>query len=359
MTKMKDVNAHICPTCGGQLLVDVERQMYECPFCGVTFDYDYFREESVLGIAAQALNNSEFDSASRAYGFMLEKEPDNFEALRGKALIAMNITKIDDIRNLDLYSKLDYESAYEEIGKGIEASKSSDREYFTVMKDIVDAGHEYTEEMAQLKIQKSERNSSLDRLNDYVEERDTLYIYASPRFRPGKAVLLTLICYMICCLVISLGYMLINRNPYSKAEDLSQYETTQTTESQSRITNPYGWKNNNNDAVKLYTNHQKYQEALKREEQRKINYENWEKTHDNKSALLFILGFATVIFAAVVIAIIMKGRTINAEISWMQTKTDEQGDKIKDREERMAELKDRIGQDYQRLCELHQDDEGE
>jgi uncharacterized membrane-anchored protein YhcB (DUF1043 family) len=109
----------------------------------------------------------------------------------------------------------------------------------------------------------------------------------------------------------------------------------------------------------LYTNHQKYQEALKREEQRKINYENWEKTHDNKSALLFILGFATVIFAAVVIAIIMKGRTINAEISWMQTKTDEQGDKIKDREERMAELKDRIGQDYQRLCELHQDDEGE
>ena len=94
---MKDVNAHICPTCGGNLSVDIERQVYVCPYCGVTFDYDYFREESVLGIAARALKNNEFDSADRAYDFMLDKEPDNFEALRGKALIAMNITKIEDI----------------------------------------------------------------------------------------------------------------------------------------------------------------------------------------------------------------------------------------------------------------------
>ena len=78
---MDSVYSHICPTCGGKLNVNTERQMYECPFCGVTFDYDYFREESVLSIASEALKNDEFASAESAYDFMLVKEPDNFEAL--------------------------------------------------------------------------------------------------------------------------------------------------------------------------------------------------------------------------------------------------------------------------------------
>ena len=54
MNKGTLVQDHVCPSCGGVLSVDLKRQMYECPFCGVTFDYDYFREEAVLGIAKGA-----------------------------------------------------------------------------------------------------------------------------------------------------------------------------------------------------------------------------------------------------------------------------------------------------------------
>ena len=43
-----NVKKHTCPTCGGQLRVDLSRQMYECPFCGVTFDYAYFNEDDVI-----------------------------------------------------------------------------------------------------------------------------------------------------------------------------------------------------------------------------------------------------------------------------------------------------------------------
>ena len=56
---MNDIKKHICPTCGGTLIVNVERQMYECPFCGMTFDYDYFREKNGLEIADKSLNAGE------------------------------------------------------------------------------------------------------------------------------------------------------------------------------------------------------------------------------------------------------------------------------------------------------------
>ena len=355
---MKDVNAHICPTCGGKLTVNIERQMYECPFCGVTFDYDYFREESVLGIAAQALKSKEFDSADKAYDFMLEKEPDNFEALRGKALISMNIPKIADINSLDLFSKISYESAYKEVNRGIESSKPQDREYFTVMKDIVDAGHEYIDEKAQLKIQKNERDRTYDRLKEFVNERNIIGVYSSARVSPKKAVILTILCYIFFCLIVFLGYKYINRNPYAKAEDLSKYETTQTSDSIDRTNYPYGSHTNLNDFTDWYTNHKEYEEALEREAQRKINYEVWEKNYKATAPnVIWILILATVIYAAIVFVLIMYSRFIDAEISKVKAIVAEQGDKIRNREEKMSELKERINHGYNHLCELHPIDE--
>ena len=355
--KLKDIKMHVCPTCGGNLNVNIERQMYECPFCGVSFDYDYFREESVLGIAAQALKNNEFTSADKAYDFMLEKEPDNFEALRGKALISMNIPKIDDIRSLDLFPKLNYEDTYKEIDRAIGSSKPQDHEYFTVMKDIVDAGHEYIDEQAQLENQRTERNKSLKSLNEIVRERDTICIYSSAKIRPKKAVILTILCYVLCCLVIFLVYKYATRNPYSKAEDLSRYETKMTESSENQSYNPYALNNDSNSLnafAEYYSNYKEYQKALEREAQRKINYDKWEKNHTHSIYnLIWILGVATVIFALIVLMVFMEGRRLNAEISKMRAKADEQADKIQKREENIAELKDRISQGYNRLCELH------
>ena len=352
---MKEVNAHICPTCGGNLSVDIERQVYVCPYCGVTFDYDYFREESVLGIAARALKNNEFDSADRAYDFMLEKEPDNFEALRGKTLIAMNITKIEDIGDIDLYSKLNYEPVNKELDRAVRSSKPQDREYFTAMKDIVDAGHEYIDEKAQLEIQRKERRKTQERIHEFAEERDAICFYSpSSRFNPKKAVILTVICYLIICLLIFLGYKYVTRNPYAQAEDLSKYETTQTSNKQYGINYSNNSTFNFNDFSDWYNNNSKYKEALEREEQRKINYENWEKKHPQSyTNLIWSLAIASVIFAVIVFMLYRHGKSMDAEISRIKSIADEQSDKIEEREQKIAELKDRIKQDYMRLLELH------
>ncbi len=349
-TKMNDINAHICPTCGGQLSVNIERQMYECPFCGGSFDYDYFREENVLDIAAQALKNNEFNSADRAYDFMLEKEPDNFEALRGKALIAMKISETGDIRNPDLFSRINYESVCKEIDRGIGSSKPEDREYFTVMKDIVDAGHEYIDEKDQIGTSRAERDRLLKKLVEYVNDRNIVGIYSPARVRPKKAVILTIFCYMFCCLMVFLGYRYATRNPYSKAEDLSQYETTQTSDPQDHTDNKYNANFSANDFSSWYSNHKKYEEALAREEQRKINYDAWEKSHKNTgSELIMVLCFATVVFTLIIFMLFMCSRALDSEISKIQDKADEQEDIIRNHEERMAELRGRIAQGYERL----------
>ena len=341
MATMNGVNAHICPTCGGKLSVDIERQMYECPFCGVTFDYDYFREESVLGIASQALMNNEFDSADKAYDFMLEKEPDNFEALRGKALVAMDITKIDAIGSLELYSRLDYEAAYKKIDAGISSSKPSDREYFTTMKDIVDAGREYIDEMAALEPRVAEKDKTVRILSGFERDRDTICIYASPKFTAKRSVILTAVCYLICCLIVFAGFKFATRNPYSRAEDLSRYETEDSSESGGM------------GIVDMISEDNEYREALKREEQRKIDYENWEKEHeDSGSSLVWIMGIMTGVFVLLALIIFLAGRTLNKEIAKIQAQVDEQEDKIRERKENIDKIKERFKQGYERLMEL-------
>lgn len=84
---MAVVKSNVCKMCGGLLDIDLDRQVYICPFCGVTFDYEYFREDNVLELAKKAMRRKEYGAAKDAYEYMLKKDPHNFEALRGLLLI--------------------------------------------------------------------------------------------------------------------------------------------------------------------------------------------------------------------------------------------------------------------------------
>ena len=45
---MEEKKIHLCDACGGHLKVDLEKQIYTCPFCGVTYDYEYFKEDDII-----------------------------------------------------------------------------------------------------------------------------------------------------------------------------------------------------------------------------------------------------------------------------------------------------------------------
>ena len=218
---------------------------------------------------------------------------------------------------------------------------------------------EYIDEKNKLETLRTERGKSVNGLSELVKERDTVFIYSSSKIRPKKAIILTLLCYILFCLIVFLGYKYFTRNPYSRAEDLSKYETKQTEDSKNNTNYiPGGYKNNANDFVNDYINFEKYQEALKREEQRKINYDNWEKNYKPSNGNLVVtLCVATGIYALIIFILFMGGRYLNAEITKIQAIVDEQTDQITNLNKSMDELKERINNGYNLLCELHHIDE--
>ena len=44
---MSSLEIHQCRSCGGNLLIDPAKQIYVCTYCGITYDYEYFKEEDV------------------------------------------------------------------------------------------------------------------------------------------------------------------------------------------------------------------------------------------------------------------------------------------------------------------------
>ena len=68
------IKSHTCTKCGGALTVHNDRQQYECPYCSVFYDYEYFRSQDILDQAASSLKVLQFDSAKEKYDFLLQKE---------------------------------------------------------------------------------------------------------------------------------------------------------------------------------------------------------------------------------------------------------------------------------------------
>ena len=68
---MGNIKKHQCPSCGGNLIVDSDKQMYHCTFCGSTYDYEYFREDQIQQMFGTFLSRGEFMAAADACKFML------------------------------------------------------------------------------------------------------------------------------------------------------------------------------------------------------------------------------------------------------------------------------------------------
>ena len=79
------IKKHQCPSCGGSLRIDSDKQMYHCAFCGSAYDYEYFREDRIHEAGETYLSRGEFMATADAYEFMLKKDPHDFLALDRKS----------------------------------------------------------------------------------------------------------------------------------------------------------------------------------------------------------------------------------------------------------------------------------
>lgn len=164
---MTIVKSNLCPTCGGLLDIDLDKQMYICTFCGVSFDYEYFREDNVKEVASKALTRSEFGSAKDAYDFMLAKDPHDFEALRGLFLCKVGWK---DMRQMLRDSDVDVSGDEPVLLNAIERSRPEDKPYFEKVREALKELRHYRDLLAEAKKINTKKAAVTDVLHDIQEE---------------------------------------------------------------------------------------------------------------------------------------------------------------------------------------------
>lgn len=125
---MSRIKKHQCPSCGGDLTVDNDMQMYRCTLCCSTYDYDHFREEQLHEKDGTHLSRKEFGTVVDAYRSSLKTNPHDFSALRGLMLAAAFLREMDDLVRAGEAKHFSYNSLI--VKEVIECASEEDKEYF-------------------------------------------------------------------------------------------------------------------------------------------------------------------------------------------------------------------------------------
>ena len=158
---MAIVKSNICKQCGGLLDIDIDRQVYICPFCGVTFDYEYFRKDNVLDIARKSLCRREFGAAQDAFEYMPKKDPHNFDALRGLILCKCKWNSmLPMLQHNDVHMMPDDPV----LTKAINNCQIEHKDYFFMLKQALEALKDYRMSKNDLTAIESERLSRQNEL---------------------------------------------------------------------------------------------------------------------------------------------------------------------------------------------------
>ena len=195
---MEIVKAHVCPTCGAGLQIDSERQLYKCPYCGITFDYEYFREDDVLTKAESAMRSGEFVSALSAYEFMLSKDPHSFDALLGVILTKLKAKSVNELRNPEIYLDKNFPKINAEVSAALEKCLPEDRSYFEMIRGLIEKGSSYKDNSDEIKALRNERESTQSDIKKLEHEaksrmpkymsRDTMEVIP---YHPKKGLIFT------------------------------------------------------------------------------------------------------------------------------------------------------------------------
>jgi ribosomal protein L37AE/L43A len=158
------IKQHQCPSCGGSLRIDRDKQMYHCTFCGSTYDYEYFREDRIHEAGETYLSRGEFMATTEAYELMLKKDPHDFLALRGLMLAAAHLTDMSELEQVD--KDFSYDSRM--VSRVIESASEEDKKYFTEFAKIYSDNKrlaDCSEEIEALRVEKNKINSTITQNN--------------------------------------------------------------------------------------------------------------------------------------------------------------------------------------------------
>ena len=129
----KNVN---CVKCGGQLLLDKEKRLYACSFCGVAYGTSLFFDQP-LRKAKQALAAADYTEADQRFSHMLMVDPKDYEALFGRILCAGKWKNVPDIELEDKMLPLMEERLTDRSDEAFLHSDEEHKEFFSNVQTIV------------------------------------------------------------------------------------------------------------------------------------------------------------------------------------------------------------------------------
>ena len=172
---MSKIRNRQCPSCGGNLSVDNDRQMYRCTSCGSTYDYEYFIEEKMHEMGETYLSRGEFMAAVDAFRLILEKAPHDFKALRGLMLAAARLKDIDELVSEDI-SNENFSYDPKLVNEATEGASEEDKEYFTELKRLYSDKKELSEYLKEIESLAKEKRKISDDISKNDQLREECYI---------------------------------------------------------------------------------------------------------------------------------------------------------------------------------------
>ena len=169
---MSKIKKHQCPSCGGPLTVDNDKQMYHCTFCGSTYDYEYFREEQMHVMGETYLSRGEYMAAVDAYKFILKKNPHDFLALRGLLFAATHLNDMEELAGEE--KELFYDSQL--ISEAIEGAAEEDKDYFTEFGRIYADKKELFDLKDEIESVNEKKRKAYDHIAFNGDKREEYYI---------------------------------------------------------------------------------------------------------------------------------------------------------------------------------------
>ena len=172
---MSKIRNRQCPSCGGNLSVDNDRQMYRCTSCGSTYDYEYFIEEKMHEMGETYLSRGEFMAAVDAFRLILEKDPHDFKALRGLMLAAARLKDIDELVSEDISNEnFSYDSKL--VSEATEGALEEDKEYFTELGKIYSDKKKLSDYLKEIESLAKEKRKISDDISKNDQLREECYI---------------------------------------------------------------------------------------------------------------------------------------------------------------------------------------
>ena len=135
---MSLLKSYTCSKCAGVLMFDYDQEFFDCPLCGNRFDAVDFHEDEIMAQAGESLKEGAFSSAKVKFCSILEKDPSDFEALKGLILCDMKASDIESLESPDAIDSTSISSLKNLITRLKRQAYLKDAEFFSHLINLID-----------------------------------------------------------------------------------------------------------------------------------------------------------------------------------------------------------------------------